>query len=73
MPQKMTTAERIAVSLSKLLVDFHVDLEMIGYYIYRTMPPLVYNRFQDIAHSAEHEKQMNENKEYREAMHKIGL
>lgn len=73
MASRVTTAERIAVSLSKLLVDFHVDLEMIGYYIYRTMPPLVYNRFQEIAHSAEHEKQMHENKEYREAMHKIGL
>ena len=59
--------------MCKLLTDFHVDLNMIGYYIYRTMPPLMYNRFQEIAHSAEHEKQMNENKKYREAMQRNGL
>jgi hypothetical protein len=73
MPQRISTAERIAISLSKLLTDFHVDLDTIGYYIYRTMPPLLYNRFQDIAHAAEHERQMHQNKEYREAMQKIGL
>jgi hypothetical protein len=70
---RISPAERIAVSMCKLLADFHIDLNAIGYYIYRTMPPLMYNRFQEIAESAEHEKQMHTNDEYRRAMNKIGL
>lgn len=73
MAHRITPAEKIAVSLCKLLTDFHVDLNMIGYYIYRTMPPLMYNRFQEIAHSAEHEKKMIEDENYRRKMNQIGL
>lgn len=70
---KITPAEKIAVSITKMLSDLHVDLDTVGYYIYRTMPPLMFNRFQQIAESAEHEKQMHTNEEYRKAMNKIGL
>ena len=70
---KISPAEKIAVAISKMLSDLHIDLSSVGYYIYRSMPPLQYNRFQEIANSAEHEKQMNENDEYRRKMNQIGL
>jgi hypothetical protein len=73
MPKHITAGEKIAVAMCKMLSDLHLDLDMVGYYVYRTMPPLMYNRFQEIAHAAEHEKQMHQNKEYMERMHNIGL
>lgn len=68
-----TLAEKIAKTICKLLSDLHLDLDMVGYYIYRTFPPLVYNRFQEIAHAAEHEKKMNEDETFRRKMHDIGI
>jgi hypothetical protein len=68
-----TTAEKIARAVSKLLSDLHLDLDMVGYYIYHSMPPLVYNRFQEIAHAAEHEKKMIEDENFRRKMHEIGI
>jgi hypothetical protein len=73
MPQKITAGEKIAVAICKLVSDLHVDLDTVGYYVYRTMPPLMYNRFQEIAAAAEHEKQMHTNDEYRKKMNQIGL
>lgn len=70
---KITPAEKIAVAITKLVSDLHVDLDSVGFYLYRTMPPLMFNRFQQIAESAEHEKQMHTNEDYRKAMQKIGL
>ena len=70
---KITPAEKIAVAITKLVSDLHVDLDSVGFYLYRTMPPLMFNRFQQIAESAEHEKQMHTNADYRKAMQKIGL
>ena len=70
---KMTPAEKVAVAICKMLSDLHLDLDMIGWYIYRTMPPLMYNRFQEIAHAAEHEKKMHSDPNYRREMNKIGL
>ena len=69
----MTVSEKVAVAICKMLSDLHLDLDMVGYYIYRTMPPLIYNRFQEIAHAAEHEKNMHSNTEYRKKMNRIGL
>lgn len=70
---KITPAEKIAVAISKMVSDLHLDLDTVGYYLYRTMPPMIFIRFQQIAESAEHEKQMHTNEEYRRAMNKIGL
>lgn len=65
--------EKVANVISRLISDLHLDLDMVGYYLYRVLPPLMYNRIQEVAHAAEHEKQMNENTKYREEMHKLGI
>jgi hypothetical protein len=68
----MTTAERIALAIGKILSDLHVDIETVGSYIYRTMPPLIYNRFKVIAESAEHERKMQTDQNYAREFDKIG-
>lgn len=68
---RITPAEKLAVSLAKLMTDFHIDLETVGYYIYRTMPPLIYNRFQVIAEAAEHERKLATDPEYKREWHNI--
>lgn len=73
MPRRITAGEKVAVAICKLLSDLHLDLDMVGYYVYRTMPPLMYNRFQEIAHAAEHEHKMHSDPEYRRKMNQIGL
>lgn len=69
----ITKEEKIAGVISKLMSDLYIDLDMVGYYLYRAMPPLMYNRFQETAHAAEHEKQMNENETYRRTMNNLGI
>ena len=73
MTQRITAGEKVAIAISKMLSDLHLDLDIVGYYLYRSLPPMMYNRFQEIAHAAEHEKRMHQDKDYREAMHRIGL
>lgn len=68
---RITPAEKLAVSIAKLMTDFHLDLETVGYYVYRTMPPLIYNRFQVIAEAAEHQRKLATDPEYRMEWHKI--
>jgi hypothetical protein len=68
----MTTAERLALAMGKILSDLHVDIETVGYYIYRTMPPLIYNRFRVIAEAAEHERKMATDHNYAREFDKIG-
>jgi hypothetical protein len=69
----MTTAERLALAIGKILSDLHVDIETVGYYVYRTMPPLMYNRFRVIAESAEHERKMHTDPTYAKEFDKIGI
>jgi hypothetical protein len=69
----VTQEERIAKAMCKLVSDLYVDLDMLGYYMYRSMPPLMYNRIQEAFHAAEHEKQMQENPEYRRTMNELGI
>lgn len=68
---KITPAEKLAVALAKLMVDFHLDLDTVGQYVYRTMPPLLYNRFQVVAESAEHHRKLATDPEYRREWHEI--
>jgi hypothetical protein len=70
---KMTPAERVAVAICKMLSDLHLDIEALGAYIYRVFPPLMYNRFVEIAEAAAHEKKMMTDPEYAREFHKLGL
>ena len=70
---RISAAERLAVSICKILSDLHVDIEAVGYYVYRTMPPLMYNRFVQVAEAAEHEKKMHTDPEYAKEFRKYGF
>ena len=53
---KITTEEKVAKSIGDILADLRLDLEMVGKYLARQQPNVVYNRLQVISESAEFEK-----------------
>lgn len=57
---QITPEEQVAIKVSKLLSDFHLDLEAVGFYLSRSMPYTVYRRFIEVAESAQYrEKEVN--------------
>jgi hypothetical protein len=53
-----TKEEKTAIAIGKLLSDFHLDLEKVGYYLAKATPYLVYRRALEVLESA----QFQENK-----------
>jgi hypothetical protein len=45
--------EKVALSISRLLSDFSLDLEAIGYYLVRAIPYTVYRRALEVLESAQ--------------------
>jgi hypothetical protein len=58
----ITPEEQVAIKMSKLLSDFHLDLEAVGFYLSRTMPYTIYRRFLEVSESAQYRE--------KEVMHK---
>lgn len=56
--QRQTKEEKVAISIGKLLSDFYLDLEKVGYYLARATPYLIYRRALEVLESA----QFQENK-----------
>lgn len=59
----ITKEEKVAMSIGKLLSDFYLDLEKVGYYLAKSVPYLIYRRSIEVLESAkfqedtiEHEK-----------------
>jgi len=52
--------ERVALSISRLLSDFSLDLEAIGYYLAKSIPYTVYRRALEVLESAEYNYQVEE-------------
>jgi hypothetical protein len=52
--------EKVALSISRLLSDFSLDLEAIGYYLVRAIPYTVYRRALEVLESAEYNKEVSE-------------
>lgn len=48
-----TSEEKVAENIGKLLSDFHLDLEKVGYYLARSTPYLIYRRSLEVLESAE--------------------
>jgi len=44
--------EKVAVAIGRLLSDFHLDLEKVGYYLAKATPYLVYRRALEVLESA---------------------
>lgn len=57
-----TKEEKVAVAISKLLSDFHLDLEKVGYYLAKATPYLVYRRALEVLESAQFQEDLVEQK-----------
>ena len=45
--------EKVAVAIGRLLSDFHLDLEKVGFYLAKSLPYTVYRRALEVLASAE--------------------
>jgi len=45
--------EKDAVAMGRLLADFHLDLEKVGYYLAKATPHVIYRRALEVLASAE--------------------
>ena len=50
---KASKEEKVAVAIGRLLSDFHLDLEKVGFYIAKSLPYTVYRRALEVLASAE--------------------
>jgi len=57
-----TKEEKVAVSIGKLLSDFHLDLEKVGYYLAKSLPYTIYRRALEVLSSAEFQENEIEKK-----------
>lgn len=61
--RQATKEEKVAVSIGKLLSDFHLDLEKVGYYLAKAVPYLIYRRSLEVLESAKfQEDKVEQNK-----------
>jgi hypothetical protein len=61
MRNRITDEEKVVIKLNSLLSDLRVDLEMVGRYLARQSPTVVYNRLITVAESAQYEKEESHN------------
>lgn len=54
--------EKIAIAIGKLLSDFHLDLEKVGYYLAKATPYLIYRRALEVLESAQFQLDIEEQK-----------
>ena len=60
---KISREEKVAVAIGRLLSDFHLDLEKVGYYLAKALPYTVYRRALEVLASAEfQENEVEQNK-----------
>jgi len=45
--------EKVALAIGRLLSDFHLDLEKVGYYLAKSLPYTIYRRALEVLSSAE--------------------
>lgn len=53
----LTSEEKVANKLGNEISDLRVDLELVGEYLAKSQPNVVYNRLQVIAESAKETKE----------------
>ena len=54
--------EKVAVAIGRLLSDFHLDLEKVGYYLAKALPYTIYRRALEVLASAEFQENEVEQK-----------
>jgi hypothetical protein len=55
--KRITDEEKIANKMGNIIADLRVDLELVGEYMAKSQPYVVYNRLQVIAESAKDTKE----------------
>jgi hypothetical protein len=61
--RRETKEEKVATAIGKLLSDFYLDLEKVGYYLARATPYLIYRRSLEVLESAKfQEDKVEQNK-----------
>jgi hypothetical protein len=58
--KRQTNEEKVAVAIGKLLSDFYLDLEKVGYYLARATPYLIYRRSLEVLESAKFQEDLVE-------------
>ena len=59
---RTSNEEKIAIEIGKLLSDFHLDLEKVGYYLAKATPYLIYRRALEVLESAQFQLDIEEQK-----------
>jgi hypothetical protein len=62
-PTGITEAERVAMTMTRMLSDLTLDLHQVGTYMARTAPVVIYRRFIEVAESALYEKEIEKERE----------
>jgi hypothetical protein len=55
--RRITEEEKVANKIGNVVSDLRVDLELVGEYLAKSQPYVVYNRLQVIAESAKETKE----------------
>jgi len=55
-----TSEEKVAEQMGKLLTDFHLDLEKVGYYLAKSTPYIIYRRSLEVLESAQFQEDIIE-------------
>ena len=58
--KQATKEEKVAVAIGKLLSDFYLDLEKVGYYLHKATPYLIYRRALEVLESAQFQEDTTE-------------
>jgi hypothetical protein len=58
---RVTDEEKAVIKINNILSDLRLDVEMVGRYLARISPTVVYNRLITIAESAHYEKEESHN------------
>ena len=53
----VTKEEKVAIQLTNILADLRLDLDMVGIYLVRLSPNVIYNRLITLTDSAQAEKE----------------
>ena len=59
---RTSNEEKTAIAIGKLLSDFHLDLEKVGYYLAKATPYLIYRRALEVLESAQFQLDIEEQK-----------
>jgi hypothetical protein len=69
----MSKEEKVAQVISRVLSDFSLDLEAVGYYLAKAIPYTIFRRAEEVLESAQHNNEVAEyntrGKHYNDRLH----